>query len=174
MFLWSRHRTLIRPCQEKCSAAIVVDGHQKCRRRVCLVKSSSIATEEFSEPFMIGCCRTPARNSFYCEVHKDSKAAVESLATVTKRNNQKRRRGVNGTSSWRKSANRGFGATGCRTSKERSSSYINKCARSFGVIATVTNCGIVTGFSELLRSETIREIIHLFVSTIRGKIHFRS
>jgi hypothetical protein len=122
--------------------------------------------------FFTVCCRTPARNSFYCEVHKDSIEAVEPLVAVTNRNRKKRGRRVNGTSSWRKSTNQGFAATGCRTSKERSSSYINKCARSFGIIATVTNCGIVTGFSEILRSETVREIIHLFVSTIRGKILF--
>jgi hypothetical protein len=170
MFLWSHHRTLIRSCHEKCSAAIVVDGHQKCRRRVCLVKSCSVATEEFSEPFMVGCCRTPARNSLYCDVHKGSTAAAESLAIVNRQNKQKRRRKSNGTPSWRKSTNQGFGATGCRTSKERSTSYVNKCARSFGVIAIVTNCGIVTGFSELLRSETLREIIHLFATSIRGKI----
>ena len=145
MFLWSHHRSLISSCHEKCSAAIVVDGHQKCRRRVCLVKSCFIATEEFFEPFMVGCCRASALNSLYCHAHK-------------------------GTPSRRKSANQGFGATGCRTSEERSSSsYVNKCARSFGVIAIVINCGIVTGFSGLRRSETLREIIHLFATSIHGK-----
>ena len=168
MFLWSHHRTLIRSCHEKCTAASVVDGHQKCRRRVCMVKSCSITTEEFSEPFMVGCGRTPARNSLYCDAHKGSPAAAESLAAVNRRNNEKRKRKRKGTSSWKKSSNQGFGATGCRTSKEKSSSYINKCARSFGVIAIVTNFGIVTGFSELLRSETLREIIHLFATSIRG------
>ncbi|CAF4718727.1 unnamed protein product, partial [Rotaria magnacalcarata] len=61
----------------------------------------------------------------------------------------------------------GFGATNCRTIKQRSESYIKRCSRSFGVLAGVTNCKIVITFSEIFRSETLREIISLLCSTIR-------
>jgi hypothetical protein len=59
-------------------------------------------------------------------------------------------------------------ATSCTTSKERSDHYIRKCIRSFGLIAIIYNCKIITGFSELFRSETLKEIINLFCACIRG------
>lgn len=63
-----------------------------------------------------------------------------------------------------------FNATGCRTSKARADSYIRKCARSFGVIAAVTNCGIVTTFGEIFRTETLKEILQLLTNSIKGMI----
>ncbi|CAF3306031.1 unnamed protein product [Rotaria socialis] len=62
----------------------------------------------------------------------------------------------------------GFGATNCRTIKQCSESYIKRCNRSFGILAGVTNCKIVITFSEIFRSETLREIISLLCSTIRA------
>ncbi|CAF4209866.1 unnamed protein product [Rotaria magnacalcarata] len=63
-------------------------------------------------------------------------------------------------------------ATSCRTLKARSDEYTKACTRSFGLIAIVTNCRIITSFSELYRLETLKEIINLFAVTIRvaGKL----
>ena len=60
-------------------------------------------------------------------------------------------------------------ATSCRIVKSKSDSYVNKCTRSFGIIARVTNCRIITSFSALYRLETLREIINLFATSKRGK-----
>ncbi|CAF1027670.1 unnamed protein product [Rotaria magnacalcarata] len=42
IYLWSSHKQLIGPCHEKCSAAVIIDGHQKCRRRVCRYKDVEV------------------------------------------------------------------------------------------------------------------------------------
>ncbi|CAF3483731.1 unnamed protein product, partial [Rotaria sp. Silwood2] len=43
IYFWSRHKEILGPCNgNKCSEALVVDGHQKCRRCVCRVKKIQI------------------------------------------------------------------------------------------------------------------------------------
>jgi hypothetical protein len=86
IYLWPNHQTLIRPCHAKCSAAIVVDEHQKSRRRVCREKSCSITTEEFSIPVMVGCCGTPAYNSHYCTIREQRTRSNPALVSVKKSN----------------------------------------------------------------------------------------
>ncbi|CAF3149542.1 unnamed protein product, partial [Rotaria sp. Silwood2] len=59
IYFWSRHKETIGLCnRDKCSEAIVVDGHQKCRRRVCKVKDIQVKTDLFDK-MVVGCCRTP-------------------------------------------------------------------------------------------------------------------
>ncbi|CAF3746130.1 unnamed protein product [Rotaria socialis] len=38
--LWSNHKTIIKPCESNCSQCIIIDGHQKCRRRFCRAKNA--------------------------------------------------------------------------------------------------------------------------------------
>jgi hypothetical protein len=47
VYLWSNHKRLIGSCGSNCSQCIVIDGHQKCRRRVCRAKQVEVSTEEF-------------------------------------------------------------------------------------------------------------------------------
>lgn len=170
IFFWSRHKEIIGSCNEnKCSKALVVDGHQKSRRRVCKVKDIEIRTDLFDK-MLVGCCRTPVRYSEYCNLHfceytktpecidrrKGVRFPMHSRFRRMKKSRQKKERS--------------FGATGCRTSKERSDAYVRKCARSFGVIVAVTNCGIVTNFGEIFRTETLKEILQLLINCIKGTI----
>jgi hypothetical protein len=166
VYLWSNHKTLIGPCGLNCSQCIIIDGHQKCRRRICRAKHVQVSTEEFAS-LTVGCCRTPRIGSQFCELHQNLQDENDTTATLTKYKPDKRK--IMKKIIWRKYRQSGFGATNCRTIKERSQTYIERCSRSFGILAAVTNCKIVITFSEIFRSETLREIISLLCSTIRGK-----
>ncbi|CAF1004960.1 unnamed protein product [Rotaria sordida] len=52
-------------------------GHQKCRRRICAFKDVKVSTKEMTD-LVIGCCRTPAASSRYCELH-NTESSTEML-----------------------------------------------------------------------------------------------
>ncbi|CAF4176287.1 unnamed protein product [Rotaria magnacalcarata] len=169
IYFWSRHKEILGLCTgNKCSEALVVDGHQKCRRRVCKAKEIEIKND-LLEKMIVGCCRTPLRYSKYCELHLHKHPETDN-------NEQRNSRELVISShirSWktrRSQKEKHFGATGCRTSKARGDSYVRKCARSFGVKAAVTNCCIVTTFGEIFRTETLKEILQLQLLTNSIKV----
>ncbi|CAF2077322.1 unnamed protein product, partial [Rotaria magnacalcarata] len=166
VYLWSNHKTLIKSCGSNCSQCIVIDGHQKCRRRVCHAKNVQVSTEEF-ESLTVGCCRTPSLGSRFCELHQvlDENNVTAEPLTKQKQNKKQKMMKKKIMGRYRQ---HGFGATNCRTIKQCSESYVKRCNRSFGILAGVTNCKIVITFSEIFRSETLREIIGLLCSTIRA------
>lgn len=171
IYLWTNHSTLIGPCGSHCSRCLVVDGHQKCRRRICAHKDVTVDTVEMKN-LVIGCCRTPATSSRFCDKHRRM-SSTEDRSVKTNTNRQPVSKTLHRYHS--KKLNRvddRLNLTSCRTQKARSDDYIKKCTRSFGLIALVFNCRIITSFSELFRSETIREIINLFSTSIRS-ISFR-
>jgi hypothetical protein len=170
IYFWSRHKEILGSCNgSKCSEALVVDGHQKCRRRVCKVKEIEIKTDLFDK-MVVGCCRTPVRYSEYCKLHLHKHVEMaKNTNEITKRKSAIHSH-LKRLNQGRQQKARNFGATGCRTSKARPDSYIRKCARSFGVIAAVTNCGIVTTFGEIFRTETLKEILQLLTNSIKGMI----
>lgn len=170
IYLWVNHRSIIGSCGEHCSKCLVVDGHQKARRRICAFKDVKVNTEEIKN-IIIGCCRTPLISSRYCENHntrEGSKMLHKPEVLSQKKRIAKR--------IFRKYFDKSYknddhlNATGCRTLKACSSAYLKRCNRSFGLIALVFNCRIITSFSELYRSETLREIINLFAITYRGMV----
>lgn len=167
VYLWSNHKTLIGPCAMNCTQCIIIDGHQKCRRRICRAKHVQVSTEEFTS-LTVGCCRTPRLGSHFCDLHQDLNDNNDPTTTPTKQRPKKRRMMMKKFLQ-KKYRQHGFGATNCRTMKEQPQKYIERCSRSFGILAAVTNCKIVLTFSEIFRSETLREIISLLCSTIRGK-----
>ena len=119
IYLWSSHKEIIGPCGNKCSAAVIIDGHQKCRRRVCRYKDVEVKTDEF-EKLVIGCCRSPLFRSRYCSLHQDYQLRAETTSSVSK----KCKLQFKGRRLWDKGSRtrkekEGFGATGCRTSKTR-------------------------------------------------------
>ena len=168
-YLWMNHQDIIGSCNDQCSKCLVVDGHQKCRRRICAFKDVQIDTAEIKK-VVIGCCRTPITNSRYCEIHKDfvsaSQLALEKPKTLLGKSLKRMK--LSSKERKMKKKNNRLDSTSCTTKKERSDLYVKKCTRSFGVIALLYNCRIITGFSELFRSETLKEIINLFCSCIRG------
>lgn len=168
IYLWTNHQSIVGSCGEHCSKCLIVDGHQKCRRRICAFKDVKVDTAEIHD-LKIGCCRTPVKSSRFCELHQpiqsqensDTGAPTTSSKAVDKKEfKYYHNRSV--------TKNHRLSATGCRTLKAKSDDYVKGCARSFGIIAIVSNCRIITSFSELYRSETLREIINLFGTTIRG------
>jgi hypothetical protein len=171
-YLWMNHESIIGRCSDECSKCLVVDGHQKCRRRICGFKDVRIDTEEMNG-IVIGCCRTPVSNSKYCVIHNgllnDPVVTSETTNSPIKKSLKRLKK-----SAKRKKKDKidKLNATSCRTGKERSDTYIRKCSRSFGLIALIYNCKIIAGFSELFRSETLKEIINLFCSCIRGEFNY--
>ena len=166
VYLWSNHKTLIGACNEECSRCVIIDGHQKCRRRVCRAKEIYVDTSEF-DALKIGCFVTPTRGTKYCAEHQTdptSKNSFESIEQNCKTNIWQQKR----DSQQRKSRTNLISPTSCRTFKQKSEKNINQCSRSFGVLAIVSNCKVVLSFCEIFRSETLREIIHLLCSTTRG------
>ena len=169
-YLWMNHATIIGPCNAHCSKCIVVDGHQKCRRRICAFKDVRIDTEELQQ-LVIGCCRTPISNSRYCGNHQGCTVDSDEVSPAINRKGKKSSHGRTTRSQAVSSTTKNkLNLTNCRTTKERSDDYVKKCHRSFGLIALVYNCRIIAGFSELFRSETLREIINLFAVCIRGTL----
>ncbi len=171
-YLWMNHEQIIGRCSNQCSKCLVVDGHQKCRRRICGFKDVTINTEEINQ-IVIGCCRTPISNSKYCDIHN---GFVSDSIIVPEPTNNTRKKSLKRLKLSEKGRKLNkidkLNATSCRTGKERSDTYIKKCSRSFGLIALIYNCKIITGFSELFRSETLKEIINLFCSCIRGELNY--
>ncbi len=168
IYLWTNHRTLIGSCGEHCSKCLIIDGHQKSRRRIYAFKDVKVQTEEMKD-LVIGCCRTPVRWSRYCAVHNELPVnTAEKQLRSSVRNKRRMQKFFRQFSNMSHRKNDRLNATSCRTVKERSDKYVKKCTRSFGIITLVSNCRIITSFSELYRSETLREIINLFAVTIRG------
>ena len=168
IYLWMNHRTLIGSCGVHCSKCLVIDGHQKSRRRICAFIDVKVQTEEMND-LIIGCCKTPIHWSRYCETHNHLSSTANcnrSRSSVRRKKQIKRFFQIISKNSSRRAER--LNATSCRTLKARSDSYVKRCTRSFGIIALVTNCRIITFFSELYRSETLREIINLFAISIRG------
>lgn len=171
-YLWMNHETIIGPCGTFCSKCLVVDGHQKCRRRLCGYKDVEIGTDEMDK-IVIGCCRTPVSKSKHCSIHSSVVADCVSTGKPTLgpvRKSLKRLKIFH--KQHKNDASDKLNAFNCQTDKERSDDYIAKCCRSFGLIAIVYNCKIIGGFSELFRSETLKEIINLFCSCIRSNFWF--
>ena len=168
IYLWVNHRSIVGSCGEHCSKCLVVDGHQKSRRRICAFKDVQVNTEEMLD-VVIGCCRTPMISSRYCELHAklNPDGFPHGFNTVMRRKTLSRKMIHKYYDKSHKNKNH-LNATSCRTLKARSDMYLKRCTRSFGLIALVSNCRIITSFSELYRSETLREIINLFAVTFRG------
>ncbi|CAF3742204.1 unnamed protein product [Rotaria socialis] len=117
---------------------------------------------------VIGCCRTPIRSSRFCQLHNNETAISRTVQSKHVLKKQKLNRKFIRRLPKRLHETTGhLHVTGCRTLKETSDEYVKKCTRSLGIIALVSNCRIITSFSELYRSETLREIINLFATTIR-------
>ena len=90
VYLWSNHKTLIKPCGSRCSQCIIIDGHQKCRRRVCRAKYVKVSTEEFAT-LTVGCYRTPRLGSNFCELHQALNEENCMPGSLTKQKSSKKR-----------------------------------------------------------------------------------
>ncbi|CAF4224174.1 unnamed protein product, partial [Rotaria magnacalcarata] len=154
-----------------CSHALVVDGNQKLRRRICFDKSNTIATAEISA-ITVGCDQTPLYGSLYCAIH----SRPESTESFNDENNESSKQTPRSATSNTLKINEKHlrtktiliqhESTSCSTLKKMPNEYVDKCLRSFGVIVYVTNCNVVVAFTEIFRSETIKEILNGLVSIV--------
>ncbi|CAM4804757.1 unnamed protein product [Rotaria magnacalcarata] len=83
IWMWDQYPRLLSSFVQ----CIVIDGHQKYRRRVCRAKNVQVSTEEF-ESLTIGCCRTPSFGSRFRELHQvlDEKNVTTEPLTKQKQN----------------------------------------------------------------------------------------
>ncbi|CAF1154762.1 unnamed protein product [Adineta ricciae] len=160
-----------KPCSLNCSRALVVDGNQKLRRRICLDKSKTISTAEMSS-INIGCDKTPVYKSLYCSEHLPQSQSRRNINDRHLTKNQ-----IHATKAKNKlkihkkhlRSERNFiqhELISCSTLKEMPNQYIDKCVRSFGIIVYVTNCNVTVAFNEIFRSETIKEILNGLISIV--------
>ena len=169
IYLWINHRTLIGSCGDHCSKCLVVDGNQKCRRRICAFKPVNVDTLEMKD-LVVGCCRTPMRHATFCELHQPTSVSTNQGGPTC--SSQKKKF----MSIWdryrlkktMRSRRDGLNVTKCRTQNGRSNRCISKCTRTFTIVALVSSCRIITSFSELYQSEAFPEIINLFAVTVLG------
>ncbi|CAF1536357.1 unnamed protein product [Rotaria sordida] len=123
-------------------------------------------------PFIkVGCDRTPLYGSLYCSAHLPQQPA--SVNTKNDDNNHPVRASEVNTNSIINEKNLRtkkiliqHEAISCSTLKKMPNEYVDKCMRSFGIVVYVTNCNVVVAFTEIFRSETIKEILNGLISIV--------
>lgn len=166
---WLNHSEY-KPCVLNCTRALIVDGNQKLRRRICLDKTKTITTAEMSS-ITIGCDQTPLFGSLYCEFHLPKEQQIlldeNDLDNNNDYNLQSQTKSTSNTRNLRsKTILIEHESVTCCTLKQRSNTYIDKCLRSFGFIVYATNCSVIVAFTEIFRSETIKEILNGLISIV--------
>ena len=167
VYFWSNHKSFVGPCSSQCSEAAVMDGHVKSRRRICNYKDAAVSTSEY-EKIVKGCHATPVRDSKYCPDHAfanndESKTPETSIQPPANGERFPKRTQVRWSTDCEQQ-------TSCKTLKRKVNAYVRKCTRSFGLIAQVFNCWVITAFSEIYRSETIKQILDMIFTAIRSKL----
>ncbi len=100
---------------------------------------------------MIGCDRSPLNSHAYCADHvhtyhsQQIDLAQEADDDYTLFRNGKRRMPSHKLS--------------CNTKKSKPEAYISNCHRTFGIIIYVFNCNVFLAVHEIMRSETVKEIL---------------
>ncbi|CAF4478289.1 unnamed protein product [Rotaria socialis] len=126
--------------------------------RSCII-CQTMETPEY-EHFMIGCDRSPLNGHEYCadHVHKYHSEQTHVVPEdddddYTSLRNGKRRMSYHQLS--------------CNTKKLKPESYISNCHRTFGIIIYVFNCNVLLAVHEIMRSETIKEVLAGLCDIIR-------
>ena len=166
VYFWSNHKTFVGPCSNQCSEVAVMDGHVKSRRRICNYKDVSVSTSEYDK-IVKGCRATPVRGSKYCPDHAfanndESKTPETSIQSTANGERFSRRTQVKRSTDFEQQ-------TSYKTLKRKVHAYVRKCTRSFGLIAQVFNCRVITAFSEIYRSETIKQILDVIFTANRRR-----
>ena len=119
---------------------------------------------------VIGCCRIPIISSHYCELHN----TLESTKVPNQIERVYRRESIARKLSYKHydKSSKMISIECNRLSHFESSirSLFEKMPQIICLIALVSNCHIITSFSELYRSQTLKGIINLFTVTYRGML----
>ena len=166
VYFWSNHKSFVGPCSNQCSEAAVMDGYVKSRRRICNYKDVTVSTNEYDR-IVKGCHATPVRGSKYCDDHAfanndESIAPETSIQPTVNGERFSKRTQVRRSTEYEQQ-------TSCKTLKRKVNAYVRKCTRSFGLIAQVFNCRVIIAFSEIYRSETIKQILDMIFTAIRSE-----
>lgn len=111
---------------------------------------------------MTGCRNSPQYCDVYCDEHKNVKETEESFVTVdsNERFYERPTQLRNGKTIY-------YDALSCKTIKSKPDAYVSKTFRTLGIVTWTLNCNIIVSSTELLRSESIKEIINGLCQIIR-------
>ncbi|CAF1674728.1 unnamed protein product [Adineta ricciae] len=167
MEFWSLHSTF-HPCklsaqdsnnEDLCSAAIICDGHMKIRRRLCANTNVPLSVPahfiDIFKPLIVGCSHTPCMNEALCSQCKNNNVILQKS---TSRAANKRREVINQRSKPLESNHKNeMAELTCNVHKE--DIMIDDSIRACGILVLATNCQVIVGFEEILRSESRKQII---------------
>ncbi|CAF3873870.1 unnamed protein product [Rotaria sp. Silwood1] len=112
----------------------------------------------------VGCRNSPRYQDVYCEEHKDRRDNAETDVGEPLTSNE----------SWyerptqlRNGKKVFYDALSCKTLKSKPGHYISNTFRTLGIVLWILNCNIIVSSVELLRSESIKEIIGGLCQLIR-------
>ncbi|CAF3785011.1 unnamed protein product [Rotaria sp. Silwood1] len=119
----------------------------------------TIETPEY-EHFTIGCDRSPLNGRGYCaeHVHIHHSQQTNLIQEDDDDNYILLRNGKRRMS---------YHKLSCNTKKSKPESYISNCHRTFGIIIYVFNCNVILAAHEIIRSETVKEILAGLCDIIR-------
>ncbi|CAF1017589.1 unnamed protein product [Rotaria sordida] len=159
---WLQHKS-VKPCGIHCSRALIVDGNYKIRRPICVYNLNVIQTPEF-ESISVGCRNSPQYQDVYCEEHKgmtdDTEINLAEPLTPNESWYEKPTQLRNGKMVF-------YDALSCKTLKSKPGNYTSNTFRTLGIVLWILNCNIIVSSIELLRSESIKEIISGLCQLIR-------
>ena len=112
----------------------------------------------------VGCRNSPKYRDVYCEQHKGVKDDVNIDSSVTSPSDQslheKPTQLRNGKTLF-------YDALSCKTLKSKPGNYISNTFRTLGIVLWTLNCNVIISSIELLRAESIKEIISGLCQIIR-------
>ncbi|CAF1385603.1 unnamed protein product [Didymodactylos carnosus] len=171
--LWSNHKTLStnKHCKDNCSSVFICDGHQKPCRLVCKQDMTDKDCIELGG-VMVGCPETPQQKSQkkrqkedgrYCYLHQPTKSqqpATDNGTMVDLRDTTIRKEICELLNLRTDNEYNGL----CNVYRD---CYIEHKQSSFGFIATFLNCGIIVGFTESVRAESVRRLLRHLLEILK-------
>ncbi|CAF1453482.1 unnamed protein product [Adineta steineri] len=159
---WLQHK-VIKSCGTHCSCALIGDGNYNIRRPICVFNQKIVQTPEFNS-MNVGCRNSPQYRDIYCEEHKDMEEEVENNSCTTFYSSESFHEQYNQLRNGKKMY---YDSLSCKTRKSKPGAYISKTFRTLGVVTWTLNCNIIVSSTELVRSESIKEIINGLCQLVR-------
>ncbi|CAF1119636.1 unnamed protein product [Adineta steineri] len=122
-----------------------------------------VQTPEFNS-MNVGCRNSPQYRDIYCEEHQDMEEEVESNSCTTFYSSESFHEQYNQLRNGKKMY---YDSLSCKTRKSKPGAYISKTFRTLGVVTWTLNCNIIVSSTELVRSESIKEIINGLCQLVR-------
>ncbi|XP_076101176.1 uncharacterized protein LOC143070960 [Mytilus galloprovincialis] len=134
----------------ECSKAIIIDGHMKGTRSVCAARGVKTLESEELGTVEMSCTKMPCKGSLYCHDHKSLQMENHKASVAKEFDNEE-------------------DSTECRTLNAKGP--LKKC-KTAGICASVYNCGIINGMTELYGCESLTQVYMFLVWLAKELLHF--